>query len=66
MNNAEAKKESRRVFEWWMEQCDRIEQEAKQNGTWAHGGLDENRHLFKALDAEAKRRLEHIKSQIDT
>ena len=65
MTRAEAKRESKKVFEWWMEQCDRIEKDAKKNGTWGSFGLDANRHLFKELDAEAKMRLERIKEQID-
>lgn len=65
MTRAEAKKEAKKVFDWWQEKHDQIVKEAKQNGTWKGFGLDTNRHLFAELDGEAKRRLERIKEQID-
>ena len=65
MDRLEARKEAKKVFDWWREKRDQIEKEAKQNGTWKDFGLDTNRHLFIKLDAEAKEKLEYINKQID-
>ena len=40
-----------------------VKRKAKENGTgaqgiWLYVGLDSNNHLFKAIDAEAKRKIE--------
>ena len=53
--------EGRAIFEWWMKEHDRIEREAKANGTWVTYGLDCNNHLFKAIDEEAKEKLAKLK-----
>ena len=65
MTKAEANEEARKLAEWYNQEAARIVQEAKANGTWLPG-LDTNRHLFEELKAETRRRLEHIRSQIDT
>lgn len=49
------------IFEWWMSECDRIEKEAKENGTWCEYGLDSNNHFFKAINDEAKEKIEKLK-----
>ena len=52
--------EGKKIFEWWMKEHDRIEREAKENGTWNSRGLDGNQHLFKALNEEAKEKLKKL------
>lgn len=53
--------EGRKIFEWWKEQVEKIEQEAKANGTWKTNGLDGNQHLFKALEKETREKLSKLK-----
>ena len=48
---------AKQIFEWWKSECERIEKEAKKNGTWNDWGLDSNNHLFKAINDEAKEKL---------
>lgn len=53
---------AKEIFEWWKSECERIEKEAKENGTWNDYGLDSNNHLFKALNDEAKEKLKNLKT----
>ena len=55
--------EGRKIFEWWKAEHDRIEREAKANGTWQTIGLDGNQHLFKALNEETKEKLKKLNKQ---
>ena len=52
---------AKQIFEWWKSECERIEKEAKENGTWNEFGLDSNNHLFKAINNEAKEKLKNLK-----
>lgn len=65
MNNAEANKKAKEVFEQWVEEKEAIEKKAKADGRWNKFGLDSNNHLFKEADKKAKKRLDKIKSMID-
>lgn len=65
MNNAEANKKAKEVFEQWVEEKEAIEKKAKADGRWNKFGLDSNNHLFKEADKKAKERLGKIKSMID-
>lgn len=65
MNRVEANKEAKKIFEKWCKDKEKIEKEAKENGTWQTVGLDSNNHLFKELDNEVKEKLEMLNSMID-
>ena len=52
----------KQIFEWWKSECERIEKEAKKNGTWNDSGLDSNNYLFKAINNEAKEKLKNLKT----
>lgn len=59
MNKEEANKKAKAIFEKWQKEKDRIEKEAKANGTWNNTGLDTNNYLFKELDAKTKEELKN-------
>ena len=65
MNKKEANERAKEVFEQWQKDREQLEKEAKENGTWQDAGLDSNNHLFKAVDKEAKEKLEKISKMID-
>lgn len=65
MTKDEAEIKAKKIYEDWRQKRNKIEQESKRNGTWLKSGLDSNNYLFKEIDAEAKRKLELINSQID-
>ena len=51
---------AKQIHEYWQAERERIEREAKANGTWQDAGLDANNHLFKEIDAEVKEKLEQL------
>ena len=63
MNKDEAKKEAIKIFEQWREQREQAEREARENGLWETAGLDSNNHLFKEIDADAKKKLNELASK---
>lgn len=54
MNNA------KEIFKQWLTEKERIEREAKANGTWKDSGFDSNNHLFKDLDTKVKEKLKSL------
>lgn len=64
MTKEQAKKEYEKIILDRNKKADLIIKEAKEKGVWKPG-LDSNNHLFKEIDAEAKRQIELISSQID-
>ena len=65
MNKEEANREAKKIYEKWQQKRQNIEREAKEKGIWSNVGLDSNNHLFKAVDDEAKKKLNTLSSLID-
>ena len=51
---------AKQIHEYWLSERERIEREARANGTWQDVGLDANNHLFKEIDAEVKEKLKQL------
>ena len=64
MNETEANKKAKQVFEEWKKECEEIRKKAKEDGVWNSHGLDSNNHLFKEVNQKAKERLEKINNNI--
>ena len=64
MNEAEANKKAKQVFDDWKKECEAIKKKAKDDGTWSSHGLDSNNHLFKEANQKAKERLEKINNNM--
>lgn len=65
MTKEEANIKAKDVFDWYCNQCELIESQAKRDGVWQTVGLDSNQYLFKPLMAEVKRKLSVIRENID-
>ncbi len=65
MTKEEANIKAKEVFDWYCNQCELIEAQAKKDGVWQTIGLDSNQHLFKPLMTEVKNKLAAINESID-
>lgn len=64
MTKEQATEESKKIFDWHIQEADKIRKAAKANGTW-QPGLDSNRLLFEELDRETKEKLKKLHAMID-
>ena len=64
MDKVEANKEAKKIFEAWLNNKVKIEQDAKKRGVWSEVGLDSNEHLFLDLNEATKKKIEELKKQI--
>ena len=64
MNKEQANIELMKILDDRDKQAEKIEQEAKKNGTWQMG-LDSNKALFAELDKKTMEKINLLKSLID-
>ena len=62
MNREQAQAEYLELLNKKVDEEKKIIEEAKQKGTWKDG-LDSNRELFAALDAEYAKKIEELKAR---
>ena len=55
-NEEKMDEELTELFTNYGRELKRIEKEAKENGEWLEIGLDSNKHLFKKLNDEVKKK----------
>lgn len=65
MNKKDANVEAKKIYDKWKTERNKIEKDAKKNGTWVTEGLDSNNHLFKEIDDKAKEELKKLSNQIN-
>lgn len=64
MTKEQATEESKKIFDWNIQEADKIRKAAEANGTW-QPGLDSNRELFEELNRKTKEKLAKLVAMID-
>ena len=54
--------ENKKIYDEWVNECNRAKEDAIANGTWIPG-LDTNRHIYEAANERAKQKIADLRKK---